>query len=184
VRLGRIENEFKLWWFDTPALPAFVDGNWVKVSVQDYSLFKLFHLSVFWRACISKRFGPFDLGPYSDKIRALLLSGSQGHSEHFPIYGNVILGDDHRVLFELVSKPHLFKQSNACIYTMCYAGVEWFLGMTDHPSKDLTEYAQNFCDGKTIIFPTVHYLQTYNARFLFSRVKNTGPTPFSDGLLA
>ena len=52
----------------------------------DYKIFKLFLLSILWRASISSLpfFDAVDLGPYEEKLRVALLSGDPGPVGYFP----------------------------------------------------------------------------------------------------
>lgn len=56
------------------------------VQGLDYRTFKLFLLSLLWRASISSLpfFAAVDLGPYEDKLRKMLLAGDPGSSGYFP----------------------------------------------------------------------------------------------------
>ncbi|TAK58643.1 hypothetical protein EPO14_02300 [Patescibacteria group bacterium] len=56
------------------------------VQGLDYKKFKLFLLSLLWRASISKNhfFSAVDLGPYEEKLRQVLISGNPGSSANFP----------------------------------------------------------------------------------------------------
>lgn len=53
----------------------------------DYKKFKLFLLSILWRASISTRgfFREVHLGPYEDQIRRMILDDNPGNPDQFPV---------------------------------------------------------------------------------------------------
>src|SRR5437868_2676993 len=53
THLSGIENDFKTYWYDTPALPERIRTPVVKITGFDYRVFKLFHLSILWRASVA-----------------------------------------------------------------------------------------------------------------------------------
>lgn len=73
----RYEKPFKRIWYDAPVLPRTLTGSTHQLSGLPVPEFKLFHLSVLWRACISSLpvFSKARLGPYAERLRTLLLSG-------------------------------------------------------------------------------------------------------------
>ncbi len=60
------EKYFKEIWFDLGKCPSTTDERVIRVDGLDYRRFKLFHLSVLWRASISTReeFSAVSLGPH------------------------------------------------------------------------------------------------------------------------
>lgn len=63
------------------------DGlEFIQVNGLDYVKFKLFLLSLLWRASISKRpfFDAVRLGPDEDKLRSMILCGEPGPATSFP----------------------------------------------------------------------------------------------------
>lgn len=60
----------------------------IDVCNIDYTKFKLFFLSILWRASISKRklFGAVRLGPYEEVIREMLYNQDPGEPNDFPCY--------------------------------------------------------------------------------------------------
>ncbi|HUT35688.1 MAG TPA: hypothetical protein VNE39_19515 [Planctomycetota bacterium] len=133
-RIGRYDTYFKGFWFDRPALPPVISGRTVDVTGADYTLLKLFHLSVLWRAGVSSQagFSNVKLGPYGEKLRAMLLRGDPGPEDAYPIWGTVILMDDRSVAYELVCSPLGSRLESFTVYCMCYAGCEWNFLVNDH----------------------------------------------------
>lgn len=61
--------------------------NWSKCENMSYKDYKLFLLSMLWRAHISSRpmFSEIDLGPHADIIQKMILTGDPGNEEDYPI---------------------------------------------------------------------------------------------------
>lgn len=135
-RLSRLEHEFKQFWYATPAaLPSPVPLGSVSVRGFAYASFKLLHLSIFWRASVasSPDFNTVALGPHEDKIRLMLLNDDPGLEEHYPMFGQVLVDGGGTVAYGLVGKPQVSEHDGQQAYYASYAGVEWFLIVTDDP---------------------------------------------------
>lgn len=67
-----------------------------RMTNLNYQKFKLFLLSILWRASISTRsfFQDVKLGPYEDQIRRMILEDNPGRAEDFPILIMSWLADD------------------------------------------------------------------------------------------
>lgn len=145
-RLNRIETSFDKFWYHSPALPPRVPAQGISIQGFDYVTFKLLHLSVLWRASVSrlKEFGAVSLGPYEEKLRRMILDLDPGPPTHFPIVGQVLVDpeDNYRVVHSLVAMPHRSRLDDAHAYLTCYAGVEWVCFMTDHPTRMLRDLGE------------------------------------------
>jgi hypothetical protein len=82
-RLAAHEREIDAQW-EAFATPAGASGVYVKGV--DYSSFKLFLLSMLWRASVSDRqeFKAVQLGPHEEPIRRMLLQGDPGAKSDYP----------------------------------------------------------------------------------------------------
>ena len=147
------EQPFKKYWYDGRALPDAVPvpdpgrDDVVLITGFDYATFKLFHLSVLWRASVAsiQGFRSVNLGPYEDKLRKMLLNKDPGPATRYPIWGRVLLfGDgDRRVIRGLVGTPLMRKVRGNHVYIVYYAGCEWWFTVTDHPTREFKENDPN-----------------------------------------
>jgi len=128
VVLGKYETQFKEFWFDRQALPHLVNGRSVSVDGADYTLCKLFHLSILWRAGVSSlpEFANVSLGPHADRLRQMLLTGDAGAEEAYAVIGFVIVLDNREVVYDLITGPIRSRKGAFTTYFMCYAGCEWY----------------------------------------------------------
>ena len=64
----------------------------------NYKYFKLFHLSILWKASIAKgnEFCNVALGPHEEKLRKKLLNEDAGQSDIYPIIGRMLIDDKKR----------------------------------------------------------------------------------------
>jgi hypothetical protein len=178
------ESPFKRFWFDDHPLPSPMpepprgSEDIVTVTGFNYDTFKLFHLSVLWRASVSRQnaFRPVRLGPYEDKIRQLLLAGRAGPQEHYPIWGFVLVDESRHVVNNLITRPQVAKSANHAYY-FCYAGCEFYFIVTDHPTPEdsMLEAAYPLQNG-TMKFVVHHWTESNSYRIFMEqrRAQNRG----------
>jgi hypothetical protein len=103
--LSKYENEFGRLWRE--AIPekanvpvTYLDDDVLSVDVPDYTQFKLFHLSILWRAAVSgfKTHAGISLGRYDREIADSILKGDPGGPGDFPVLGSVIVDEDRHPL--------------------------------------------------------------------------------------
>lgn len=138
---NNIERPFKQYWFDRmyPQIPKQLEPNmpyWI--SGFNYSWFKLFHLSVFWRFHASQlpEFEGLSFGQkYGDRIRELIWNLTPLTENEYPIFGTIICGLNGEPIFRGVSGPSGQKIDHSYTYSAIYCGVEWTLIVTERPSN-------------------------------------------------
>jgi hypothetical protein len=177
------ENPFNSIWFDGAILPdpvpesASSHDEPIMITGLDYTSFKLFHLSILWRASVATgdSFNTVNLGPYEEKIRQMLLTQHAGPADHYVMFGLLLMKDHRRVCYGVVSKPQQSRYGYSHAYYACYAGVEWNFIVTDHPGaeeKDLMRAALRL-DGSMPLLP-IPLDQSGTARiFSMQRGNNT-----------
>lgn len=138
AQLNKFETGFKKYWYDRQALPQHVNTPVIEVSGFDYKTFKLFHLSILWRASVATidAFNTVSLGRYEGKLRQILLAGNPGPEDHYPMYAQVLLkGQTGQVAYGLVGKPQQSQFDRATVYYTAYAGCEWVVMVTENPTS-------------------------------------------------
>ena len=126
-RFSKLELKFKKFWYDNKALPNVIEGQSVTIDNYNYSDFKLFHLSILWRASVAsiRPFTGVNLGPYESIVREMLLSENPGSELDMPIWAMVVVNDNNEVVHGLVSGAYPSRLEHSHLYYMCYAGCEW-----------------------------------------------------------
>ena len=133
--LSGYENKFKRAWMDTipqtlGRLCTVPPNNHICVSIPDFTAFKLFHLSVLWRAAASSRFkleSGITLGPYGAQIASMLLNGDPGQPGEFPFFAILTVDDDNHPLATVTQLAEGDRKLNGRHhhYMMTYAYCDW-----------------------------------------------------------
>jgi hypothetical protein len=143
ARFNKWETAFAKYWYKERPLPSHVKLGLITISGFDYAAFKLFHLSIIWRANVTTitGFNSVKLGPYEDKIRQMLLAENPGAVDCIPILGFVLRDKDGSVMNKFVIGPQRAKIDCSVVYFICYAGCEWCFVIKDPPHREAAFYA-------------------------------------------
>ena len=120
-----------------------------RIEKFDYRMLKLFFMSVLWRASVSKQ--PFykriSLGPFEDRLRAMILSGDPGGSQDFP----VVLGRFEEVQITAMLDPYPEKHDGISFCQFFLSGFVAYIKVDSRPTPSfLTDL--HFQDGKPLVF--------------------------------
>lgn len=123
------EKPFRKLWVENCPLPdpwTATDVHWITV---DYATFKLFHLSILYRAGVSNlpNFTAVQLGPHEEKLRQLLLARNPGEYFQYPVFGYAIVHHNTNRLVQMVSKAQVSRFGGHRCYGILYGGVEWWV---------------------------------------------------------
>lgn len=139
------EKYFHDFWFLNSQIPFKCETDKIyEISGIDYTKFKLFHLSILFRASVSSlpTFTQVSLGPHEEKIRAMLINHDPGMSSDYPIYAYVILKKDGIAVQNLISQPIRFKsENNHTIYNIMFGGCSWHYMVSSHQYADFKKVA-------------------------------------------
>ena len=91
--------------------------EYTKFNNVEYKRFKLFILSILWRAGISSRkeFNSVELGPHSEVLRKMLYEGNAGEIDDYPIL-LVSFINGQKMPRDVVLTPTKMKSENGLIY--------------------------------------------------------------------
>ena len=128
--IGRYETYFSCLWYGAHGFPSEVPLGVSKVmkSGLDYAQFKLFHLSILWRASVStlQEFSGVALGPHEEQFRKIILSGHPGEPEEYRLAASVLLRPDSlEVHGGVIGVPARARHAGGLIYSSVYAGCIW-----------------------------------------------------------
>ena len=103
----------------------------------DYQKFKLFLLSILWRASISKRpfFEEVSLGPHEDRLRKMLLLENPGEERDYPIQFLTYV-NDKRMSRDFIGQPRTLKTEGHRLITFFIAGVFYGFMVSSHPKPE------------------------------------------------
>ncbi len=90
----------------------------------EYARFRLFLLSVLWRASISRRplFKEVSLGPYEERVRQMVLIGDPGNPEEFPVVLFTWL-HEHSVPTDIIGQPGINRKETGIRYIFPIGGI-------------------------------------------------------------
>ena len=97
----------------------------------DYTKFKLFLLSILWRASISSKplFREVSLGPYEDEIRQMILSGDPGEQMVYPCLIMTYLSLED-LPSDLVTQPSQARVDGGYVYKFLIGGLVYVFFVT------------------------------------------------------
>jgi hypothetical protein len=142
--ISRFETYFATAWYEQGKCPNKVRDNVVQVTGLDYTLFRLFHLSVLWRASVSKReeFSGVQLGLHEERIRRMILAGDPGKPNQYPLFVNFLVTPDTReVQQQIIMQPGAIRVEGHRVYLFCFGGCAWYYLVSSHASPSYFSYA-------------------------------------------
>ena len=107
-----------------------------------YDQFKLFALSILWRASVStlKFFEEVNLGSHEEKIREMLLSGDSGKESDYPFLLSPIL-HENEIQEALIVKPTASAVDQNEAYRFVFGGMAWVFVINDKPVPNIVVQA-------------------------------------------
>jgi hypothetical protein len=131
------EKRFLAQWVEAAPLPNPWNVEDVHWASFDYASFKLFHLSVLFRASVSTlpTFAEVSLGPHEERLRKILLSRNPGEYWQYPIFGHAVVHHKTKRLVPMVSQGVRSSLEGLRCYGMIYGGVHWWIGVSSHRNK-------------------------------------------------
>jgi len=130
-----------------------VQEEMVRVKGIDYRRFKLFQLSLLWRAGLSRHpfFKKIKLGPHEERLRGMLISGDPGEPHD---YGCVLLGmvmQNHELMDEIIKAPDSLRSHGHRCFRFLLCGYLWIFVVSKHSSA--FPYRDLFLskDGKLVV---------------------------------
>jgi hypothetical protein len=166
--LSAYESSFKQTWMDT-ILPNFSHlktrphKDFISVEIPDYASFKLFHLSVLWKAAVSSRFKVdprITLGSYKAQIAALIRNGDPGQPGDFPFWGVLSIDGQSRPVATVcpLAKGTGRIEGHHC-YMMSYAYCDWTFIIARPGPKLLAELEEKCRRERLWLLPTAPHNQ-------------------------
>lgn len=113
------------------ATTADTEGSILWVRGLDYEAFKLFQMSVLWRASVSRHrvFSRVDLGKREERLRLMLLARDAGDPLEFGCWMSGLILDD-QVANDTVIEPTASRLGHMRVYVFVFGGVQWLYGVS------------------------------------------------------
>lgn len=132
-RLGVHERYVSLVFSGAIVTTSQRSGNLVTVSGLDYTSFKLFGLSILWRASVSTLpfFQEVNLGKYEEVTRLALLNGDPGPHNRLSVMINGLSVDDEP-FYKLIVEPTRSKIDGHTCYRFVFGSLIWVFVVSGH----------------------------------------------------
>lgn len=141
---NRYEKYFHNQWINKKALPSELDTEHsIKLSDLDYGKFKLFHLSVLFRAGVSTlpQFEQVKLGPHEAFLREMILNNSPGSDKKYPVMCHAITTSNNEIQYGLITNPFKQRQPSGHIsYGFCFGGCVWYYIVDSHEVASFSDF--------------------------------------------
>ena len=165
------ETYFANLWYHSDKRPRVVTEELVTIEGVDYTPFKLFHLSILWRASISSltEFDQVSLGPHQERVRQLLLDEDPGARDQYGILARVLVDSNSGELLEgALQMPTKCKMNGHHAYEWIFGGCSWLHVVSRWIPQDKTRYLFG-PDGRLYLLrwywkdhkPLVEFVQKY-----------------------
>jgi len=140
----KYEKPFLTDWLDNnPLSKKLTPEQSYPIKMPSYERFRLFHLSVLFRASVSSdpTYNEVNLGKHEEIIRKMLLNNDSGNNWQYLIIGYAIIHDKTHEIVNLIARPERRSFDGVNCYSMLYGGVEWWTTVVSHKTKKLEELA-------------------------------------------
>lgn len=109
-------------------LPLTMTGERSLIYIEglDYKSFKLFQLSIIWRAGVSKQrfFEHVELGPHSEQLRTLLVDSNPGSPNRYACFMFGITHPSGQTL-DVIAQPTRARALRQVAYSFIFGGFHW-----------------------------------------------------------
>ena len=149
----------------------------VVLSGLQYAPFKLFQMSLIWRASIANRQEVYkiNLGPHAERLRKMLFEECPGKSYQYAAILMSLPRSQDQIMRELIYPPELLpdKIDGHTGYRAVFGGLFWLFNISNH-SADLQDKDLFLSkDGRLPIYkagePAVEFMRKPGSRFFESR---------------
>jgi len=99
-----------------------------------HDTFKLFHLSILFKASVSSHstFRAVSLGKHEERIREMLLAKNPGQAGEYPILAFAVLGAQGEVERRIISQPIAARYEGHHVNGQIYGGAMWWISTSSH----------------------------------------------------
>lgn len=110
-------------------------GAFIRIEGIDYAAFKLFLMSLLWRAGVAEHpmFSTVNLGPHAERLRSLLLVDSAGEPHEYGCFVEVVR--DLKDLRALVRTPYRLRLEAHIVYCFVFFGLFWYYVASSHSAE-------------------------------------------------
>lgn len=151
-KLSVYERYVSLIFSGAIATQATRNGKLVTLERLEYNKFKLFSLSVLWRAGVSSLpfFAQVSLGPHEEKLRKMMLNENAGEPGDYPFMMALVTHKDV-VQTDLIVQPSWSRLEGHYSYRFVFGGIAWLYLVSSHKTPNIIAQATLSRAGKTTV---------------------------------
>ena len=151
-KLSKYERYMSLILSGGLEVKASHNGRLVVLEGLDYKQFRLFGLSVLWRASVSslKMFQQVRLGPHEDTMRKMILDENPGKPDRYPFMLAPIVHEGI-VQTDLIMQPTWTRADGHYSYRFVFGGLAWVFVVSSHKPPFVVANAAISEEGRTIM---------------------------------
>ena len=141
--INKYETYFAKTWYQQKKLPDKIENNNIILTGLDYTNFKLFHLSILWRASISTRdeFKNVDIiQRHQERLRKMVLISDPGPEDRYSFFAIVLTDKNNNVFHKAIMQPVNSKYAGHRIYVFIFAGCCWYYFVSNHSMAEHLNY--------------------------------------------
>lgn len=131
--ISRYENYARKVLFGGVSIAVRKEDSGMFISGIDYKCFKLFQLSILWRASVSepKMFKAVDLGPHAKFIRQMIISDDPGLEEKYCcVMTGIRYGSD--AMSGFIDQPEKLRLNGQIAYRFIFGSIAWIYLVASH----------------------------------------------------
>lgn len=132
------------WIKNYPLAKKLVPKQKYLINLPSYDRFRLFHLSILFRASVSSRptYREVKLASHENNIRKMLLNNDPGENWKYLLIGYAVIHEKTHEVVNLITQPEKRRFDGVInCYSMIYGGVEWWTTVVSHRTKEVEEFA-------------------------------------------
>lgn len=124
----------------------------VIIEGLDYKQFRLFGLSVLWRASVSSLsfFDQVSLGPHEEILRRMILAADAGKRDKYPFVLAPVVHEE-KLQTDLIMQPTWTRADGHYGYRFVFGGLAWIFLVSSHPPPHLLANAAVSEKGRTVM---------------------------------
>lgn len=140
----------RYWNRNTTPIPTPVPGGTFTIQVPNYADFKLFHMSILWRAGMAQRraaeqteyVNVYLTDSHAERLRNCLLNCDPGGADSYPIMATAIVDPLHpgELVDELIVPPMATNLFGMHAYMFVFGGCQWVYFCSGHFDYRLNPY--------------------------------------------
>lgn len=175
------DRPMKRQWIDRRPIPEVLSPVAITIEGLDYASFKLFHLSVLWRASVA-RHQRVNLGRHEESVRKMLQSRDPGPPERYPLVAVALRLPDNTPARGVVFLPARSRIGAHTVYSSVFGGCHWIHVIASHAlPREIQPHALTRTGAMTALVEelrSVKEIEVLMRRYEENRIKQGWPEPW------